>query len=136
MIDNAVWPNAPRRVVAAMLALFGPTLPGLVSIAHAGDPNAGKTVFTAICSGCHTVQPGQSKVGPSLFGIVGRRTGEPSAFPYSPANQASNLIWDVGTLDMYIQAPHAIVPGTRMSYGGLKDDTKRDNLIAYLTTLK
>ena len=141
MPPNAARPGALRRAVTGAWALrgwalVGVMLPALNSPARAGDPKAGKAVFTAICSGCHSVQSGQNGRGPSLYGIVGRRTGERSSFLYSPANQASNLIWDVATLDTYIQAPHAIVPGTRMTYGGLKDDTRRDNLIAYLATLK
>ena len=136
MAANAARQGALRRVVAGAWALGGIMLAALTSVAHAGDAKAGKAVFATTCAGCHTVQPGQSKVGPSLFGIVGRRTGEGSSFPYSPANQASNIIWDITTLDTYIQAPHTIVPGTKMTYGGLKDAAKRDDLIAYLATLK
>ena len=136
MTANAARRGALRRVVAGAWVLGGIALAALTSLAHAGDAKAGKAVFTANCSGCHSAQSGQEGRGPSLFGIVGRRTGEGSDFPYSPANQASNLIWDVATLDSYIQAPHAIVPGTRMTYGGLTDGTKRDDLIAYLATLK
>ena len=141
MTANAARRGALRRVVAGAWvlggwALIGITLPPLTSVARAGDVKAGKAVFTAICAGCHSAQSGQDGRGPSLYGIVGRRTGEGSNFPYSPANQASNIIWDTTTLDSYIQAPHAIVPGTKMTYGGLKDAGKRDDLIAYLATLK
>jgi cytochrome c len=119
-------------------AAFTVTLLTAVSgAAHAaGDPAAGKAVFQATCSICHTVQPGQNKIGPTLFGLVGRRTGSVPGYTYSPQNQAANLTWDEATLDKYLEAPRAMIPGTKMTYAGLKDADKRANLIAYLATLK
>ncbi len=104
--------------------------------AQAADPAAGKSVFNSYCAICHSPQPGKNMVGPSLFGVVGRKTGSVPGFHYSPANQGANLTWDAATLDKYLQAPRAMIPGTTMTYGGLKDDTKRADLIAYLETLK
>ena len=57
-------------------------------------------------------------------------------FHYSPANQNANLTWDAATLDKYLLSPRTTIPGTLMTYGGMKDDAKRADLIAYLTTLK
>ena len=74
-------------------------------------------------------------VGPSLFGIVGRRAGQISGFHYSPANKNSGLTWDAATLDRYLTNPAAAVPHTIMTYGGLKDAQKRASLIAYLSTV-
>jgi cytochrome c2 len=108
----------------------------LVPQANAADPAAGKSVFSSQCSICHSPVSGKNMVGPSLFGIVGRKTALVSGFHYSPANLAANLTWDEATLDKYLQSPRTIVPGTIMTYGGLKDDTKRADLIAYLATLK
>jgi cytochrome c2 len=104
--------------------------------AWAADPAAGKAVFSSVCSICHSIQPGKNGVGPSLFGVVGRKTGSVPGFHYSPANQNANLIWDTATLDKYLQGPRTVIPGTLMTYSGLKDDTKRADLIAYLATLK
>ena len=104
--------------------------------AMAGDAGAGQTVFKSVCSMCHSNQAGQNKIGPTLFGVVGRKTGAAEGYTYSPANQGANLTWDEATLDKYLQAPRTVVPGTKMTYGGLKDDEKRANLIAYLSTLK
>ena len=136
MTDNAMTTNVLRIASAAALVVVGLSLPGLASRAHAGDAAAGKSVFTAACSICHAAQPGKNGVGPSLYGVVGRKTGEEPGFHYSPANQGANLTWDAATLDKYLQAPRATIPGTTMTYGGLKDDTKRGDLIAYLATLK
>ena len=121
------------RLAAVMLSL---AFAGLGTEARAADPAAGKTVFNSVCSICHSVQPGKNMVGPSLFDIVGRKTGSVPGFHYSPANQNANLTWDQATLDKYLQSPRTVIPGTLMTYGGLKDDAKRADLIAYLATLK
>ena len=68
--------------------------------------------------------------------MVGRKTGSVPGYTYSPQNQAANLTWDEATLDKYLEAPRAMIPGTKMTYAGLKDAEKRANLIAYLATLK
>ena len=115
--------------VALLSVTFGPA-------AAAGDADAGKAVFQASCSICHSVQPGQNKIGPTLFGLVGRKTGALAGYNYSPANEAANMTWDVATLDKYLEAPRASIPGTKMTYAGVKDPGKRGDLIAYLETLK
>ncbi len=74
--------------------------------------------------------------GPSLAGIAGRAAGQVAGFKYSAANKDSALIWDAATLDKYLTNPREVVPHTTMTYAGLKDTTKRADLIAYLATLK
>ncbi len=133
MTDNAMKRSA---AIAFALSFTGMALIGAASSALAADPAAGKSVFTNVCSICHSAQPGRNGVGPSLFGVVGRKTGSEFGFHYSPANQNANLTWDAATLDRYLQAPRTVIPGTTMTYGGLKDDTKRADLIAYLATVK
>jgi cytochrome c len=103
--------------------------------AQAADPTAGAAVFKSQCSICHAVQPGKNMVGPSLFGVVGRASGSVEGFHYSAANKAAGLTWDDATLDKYLTAPGVVVPGTLMTYAGLKDDTRRADVIAYLDTL-
>ncbi len=75
-------------------------------------------------------------VGPSLAGVVGRKSGQVRNFHYSVANKADGLVWDEATLDRYLTSPSTVVPHTIMTYGGLKDATKRADLIAYLATQK
>jgi len=104
--------------------------------AHAQDAAAGAQVFKSQCSICHSTQPGRNVIGPSLFGVVGRHSGIIPNFRYSSANQASGLVWTPPTLDRYLAAPRRVVPGTLMSYPGLKDDRERADLIAYLTSLR
>lgn len=108
---------------------------GGASQAVAQDATAGAAVFRSQCSICHSPQRGRNLVGPSLFGIVGRKAGQVPGFHYSPANKNSRLTWDPATLDRYLASPSTVVPHTIMTYPGLKDATQRANLIAYLETL-
>ena len=122
----------PRLLgVAALLAPIA-----VISLAHAADPAAGKQVFQQQCAICHADKPGVNKIGPSLFGVVGRHTGSEKGYSYSVANKNANLVWTPENLDKYLDNPQAVVPGTKMPYGGLKNATKRANLIAFLETLK
>ncbi|MGD0109149.1 MAG: cytochrome c family protein [Rhodopila sp.] len=109
---------------------------GTADPARAQDPAAGKAVFTSQCAVCHPIQSGRNSVGPSLFGIVGRKTGSVPGFHYSAANSNANIVWDEATLNNYLKAPMTAIPGTTMGYAGLKDDAQRANLVAYLATLK
>lgn len=119
-----------RGVVAAFvtLLLISPNV-------RAQDAQAGRAVFQNNCSICHAVRPGRNLVGPSLFGVVNRHSGQAPNFQYSDANRRSGLTWTIGTLDRYLTAPGQLVPGTLMTFPGLKDSKQRADVIAYLATL-
>jgi cytochrome c len=104
--------------------------------AAAGDPAAGKQVFEQQCSICHSAQAGRNAIGPALFGVVGRPSASIANYNYSPPFKALGVTWDEATLDKYLTGPRAMVPGTKMTYAGLKDDKKRADVIAFLATLK
>lgn len=89
-----------------------------------------------LCMMCHSDAPGKNGLGPSLFGIVGRKAAEAPGFSYSPAMKAANVTWDEATLDRFMQHPRDVVPGTKMSYAGLNDPEKRAEITRYLATLK
>jgi hypothetical protein len=74
-------------------------------------------------------------IGPSLFGVVNRPAGHEPGFHYSEANKNSGLTWDPATLDRYLAAPRQVVPGTFMTFPGLKDPSQRAEVIAFLETL-
>jgi cytochrome c len=84
------------------------------------------------CAICHQVKPGASGLGPNLHGVVGRKAGSLAGFAYSSAMKGSGVTWDAASIDAYIEAPQKFMPGTRMSYPGLKDKAKRDEVIAWL----
>jgi cytochrome c len=76
----------------------------------AADPAAGKAVFISQCGICHSVLPDKNGVGPSLFGLIGRKSGSVPGFHYSAANQAANIVWDEQTLDPYLKSPMTTIP--------------------------
>lgn len=108
----------------------------LVSQAFAADIEAGEKVFKSQCTTCHSNQQGRNMIGPSLYAVVGRKAGQIPGFHYSDANKGSGLTWDAATLDRYLTSPRGVVPGTLMTYPGLKDAEKRTSLISYLATLR
>jgi cytochrome c len=100
----------------------------------AGDPTEGQQVF-ARCATCHSTTPGENKIGPSLAGVVGRKSGTELGYDYSPALKAANITWDEHTLDQFLANPQGDVQGTKM-FINVPSAMERANVIAYLQTLK
>ena len=96
-----------------------------------GDPARGEKRFEE-CATCHTLERGVNNVGPSLFGLIGRKAGEIADFRYSPALKKSGLTWTPQVLDTFIADPQKEVPGNRMPFAGMPDAADRADLIAYL----
>lgn len=102
----------------------------------AGNAAAGKAVF-ARCAICHNGEKGAgNKIGPNLFGVVGRKAGTAPGFSYSAAMASAGFVWTNDKLDRYVTAPQAVVPGNKMPFGGIASAGQRADLIAYLETLK
>lgn len=101
----------------------------------AGDPVKGKSVF-AKCMVCHDVKPGVNRLGPSMAGIYGRQAATVPGFNYSPAMKKMAIKWDDANLHQYLEKPMQFVPGNRMAFVGLSKPQDRDDVIAYLKTLK
>ena len=101
----------------------------------AGDAAAGQQVFASRCSVCHTTEPSVNKIGPSLAGVFGRKSGTEAGFDYSPGLKAAAITWDEKTLDQFLQNPGADVHGTKM-FVSVPGNDDRQNVIAYLKTLK
>jgi cytochrome c len=80
----------------------------------AGDSAAGQKFFTTHCGACHATEQGVNKIGPSLAGVVGRKSGSAPGFNYSPALKEANITWDERTLDQWLQNPTGDVHGSRM----------------------
>lgn len=99
------------------------------------DPVAGEKVFMQ-CRTCHSTKPDVNMTGPSLHGLQGHQSGEIPGYKYSAANKASGIHWTNEKLFQYLENPQRVVPGTKMTYPGVKDPQQRANLIAYLDTLK
>ena len=103
----------------------------------AGDAEAGAALFKRICGGCHQVgESARASFGPQLNGIFGRPSGGTTDYQYSDAMKSAGIVWTRETLTAYLEAPKAVVPGTRMIFWGLSDPEKVDNLLAYLQTFQ
>ncbi|HTV30580.1 MAG TPA: cytochrome c family protein [Xanthobacteraceae bacterium] len=98
-----------------------------------GDAARGKTVFVQ-CMACHSLNPGQNGIGPSLHGLFGRKAGTAPDFAYSPSMKRSGIIWSEAELRSYLPDPQAKVPGTKMTFVGISDPQRLEDLIAYLKT--
>ena len=96
-----------------------------------GDPVAGEKTFHQ-CQTCHTNEEGKNKVGPSLYGVIGRPAGSVPGFNYSAANKNSGITWTEQEMFVYLENPRAKVPGTKMTFAGLKKPEDRANVISYL----
>lgn len=125
------------RTLLVFVALLGAALmrgPGALAAGDAqADVAAGEKAFGR-CAGCHSIQPGQNRIGPSLAGVFGRPSGAVGGFNYSPAMKNAHLVWDEATLDKFLANPNAEVHGTRMFVALPSADDRRD-VIAYLKTL-
>jgi cytochrome c len=102
--------------------------------AFTGNAEAGKKVFVK-CLACHAVTQGQNKVGPSLYGIIGRPAGSIPGFDYSPATKNSGITWTEDVMFAYLKAPQQYITGTKMVFPGLPSGQDRADVIAYLKSV-
>lgn len=98
----------------------------------AGDPARGEAMFQA-CAACHSTKAGTHLTGPSLASIWGHKAGTVPGFArYSDAMKHANIVWGAATLDRWLANPDGLLPGTSMTFPGLKDSAGRQDVIAYL----
>ena len=111
---------------------FGPTA------SYAADVAKGEAAFVRQCAICHTIDKGgEHRLGPNLFGIVGRRAGTAEGFKYTNAfRTTATFEWTEGLLGPWIALPSVMVPGTAMgTFPGVSDRDK-DDIVAYLAAQK
>jgi cytochrome c len=114
----------------------------LASPAFAADAAHGAQIFKGTCGVCHLAQPHPAmsdlamRIGPNLWGVVGRKAGVTPHFRYSAAMKQSGIVWTPDKLRPYIHEPQKTIPNIRMSFLGLKNMRDVDDVIAYLQTFK
>lgn len=126
-------PSASASAAPAAKASAAPVAaasPAAVVAAAAPPPSFGR------CVACHdAAKGGADKLGPNLYKVYGAKAGVGS-YAFSDAMKASGITWNDATLDKWLENPRAMVPGTTMSFPGLKDPAKRAEIIAFLKTAR
>jgi cytochrome c len=125
-----------RRMVGAVAMLASLAAGDIARAQDDHEAEEGAKMFKRICFICHTSEAGKNKIGPSLFGVIGRKAGTVPSFAYSEAMKSSGITWDDQTIDKYIEDPKKFVPGNKMAYAGVKKKDERKEIIAYLKTLR
>lgn len=133
-VDAAARPRNPATDDRTAPSDAGDTGLVLRLIADA-DPEDGSRVFR-MCMPCHTAEKGAGhKIGPNLWGVVGRDKTREGAFVYSAALQAKGGAWTYAELVAFLRNPRAFAPGTSMAFAGLSDPKRLADLLAYMRTL-
>jgi cytochrome c len=114
--------------VGALALVLWPIL-ATAAAEPAGDPARGEQIYHR-CQGCHSID--RSRIGPMHKGLFGRKAGTLPGFDYSEAMRASGIVWSEKTLDIFLRSPRMMIPGTKMTFAGVRDARDRADLIAYL----
>jgi cytochrome c len=122
-----------------------PAKPGATAAAAAGQPIENLLASASTehgaqiakqCQVCHNLQEGQGpKIGPDLYGVVGRQVASQTNFHYTDALKKKGGTWTFDALNKWLDDPRADVPGTAMTFAGIKNEKQRADVIAYLNTL-
>jgi cytochrome c len=108
----------------------------LATMMKTADFDRGAKAFKK-CASCHTAGKGEAaKVGPNLYGIIGRARASFSGFSYSEAMKSKGGSWDSESINTFITKPKDFVPGTKMAFPGLKKPQDRADVILFLQKQK
>jgi cytochrome c len=131
-VKNASVPPTPEG--PPVLAAPAPQV-DLATLLAAADVEKGRQT-ARVCMSCHAFDQGApDRIGPSLWGVVGRDVASHKGFAYSSAFAAQTGSWTYERLDSWLANPAKAVPGTKMAFAGLRKGEDRANVIAFLSTL-
>jgi cytochrome c len=144
LLDIVYREHKPEKPGWALPVTEGPvtTAPGkaapafepaqVVALLSKANPDAGQDIFKR-CLQCHTVDKGgPNKVGPNLWGVVGRKPAQHAGFPYSEAMKKSDGEWSWEKLATYLHDPRGTIPGNKMAFAGIKDSQELADLLVYM----
>ncbi len=104
------------------------------SAPNSTDP---QVAFNNHCRTCHSAEPGDNRLGPTVHGVMGRKAGSVEGYAYSPGFKTTDLVWDETNMDQFIANPNSVFPGSNMAtFAGLADEAQRKAIIEHLKTLK
>jgi len=133
-MSNIEKVSVPRSAEAPA-AVAAPPPVDLGTALAAADVAKGRQT-AQVCTSCHTFeQGGQDRIGPNLWGVVGRNVASRASFTYSSAFAAQTGSWTYERLDHYLTNPAKAVPGNKMGFAGLRRAEDRANVLAFLRTL-
>lgn len=126
-----------RLALIAAIAFTGITMSGYANAA--GDIGKGKTVFNK-CRACHSIKPEKNGVGPTMFGVIGRKAGSVAGFKRYKGLKTADWVWDEETLSNYLADPRKFTKSRTGKNSSmvlkLKKERDRNNVIEYLKTIK
>ena len=122
----------------ALVAVLALACLGTGAANAAGDAAKGKAAFERQCAICHTVEKGgDNRLGPNLFGIIGKKAGTAQGYTYTNAFKTrANWEWTEDAIGGWMMFPSTMIPGTAMGIFQGIAERDRDDLVAYLATLK
>jgi cytochrome c len=122
-----------RARSAVVLWVTALAAPSGAALAQDGDASEQQLAFNNHCRTCHVTTADDHRLGPSLHGVVGREAGAAEGFGFSSAMADADIVWDEETLDRFIEAPDAVVPGNNMKpYTGITSAEERAKIVAHL----
>jgi cytochrome c len=120
-------------VAAIGRAALPPAFALLAAAPALAEDDPGQLLYNNVCRTCHTMTEGDNRLGPSLYGVIGRKAASLPGFPFSQAMMSSGIVWDEAMLDRFIEDPDVVVPGNGMKpYGGVVSPEDRALLVAYI----
>ncbi len=136
LLKESVLKIKGAEATATPTAAAPAALPPISVLLAKADPAAGEAFTHKICIACHNFNPGQgNKVGPLLYGVVGREKASYAGYTYSSALKGKGGKWTFADLNEWLHKPSAFAPGTKMAYAGIENNQMRANVIDYLRTL-